>query len=170
MKKLSFLVILLCLCLSIPHLLKAQEIQPLLEQNIKYSHNEENWYPSITVAVSGLTADQANWKDDSENHSIAQLVSHLVYWNGRMLKSMKGEEVPPFDGNNDATFTAFTQEEFEEMTKELDEILTGIEEVTREFNEEQMKGWAPSLANIASHNAYHTGQMVFIRKQNGWWR
>ncbi len=170
MKKLTFLGLMLFACLCTSQQLKAQEVQPLLEQNIVFSHNQENWFPPISVAVDGLTDEQASFKGNSVDHSIAELVSHLVFWNERMLKAMKGEEVPQFDGNNDATFTAYSEDDFGELAGRLDQILTGIEEVSRDLNPEQMKGWAATLANIASHNAYHTGQMVFIRKQNGWWR
>ena len=170
MKNLSFFVLALGSLIGFSGEVQGQELQVILEKNIKYSHDEENWYPSLSVALDGLTADQSNWKDNSGNHSISQLVSHLVFWNGRMLKTMKGEDVAQFDGNNDNTFTNFTQEEFNTLTRQLDTILSSIEEVSRSFTKEEIENWAPTLANIASHNAYHTGQIVYIRKQKGWWR
>jgi hypothetical protein len=33
-----------------------------------------------------------------------------------------------------------------------------------EARDAKLKGWAPTIANISAHNAYHTGQIVFVRK------
>jgi hypothetical protein len=32
-----------------------------------------------------------------------------------------------------------------------------------------LEQWAPIIARIGTHNAYHIGQIVFIRKTQGWW-
>ena len=147
-----------------------QTTNEFLVKQLKYSHSVENWFAPVNVATEGLTAEKANWHDDSGNHSIAQLVSHLVFWNERLLKGMRGEEVTDFSGDNDATFSEISEEEWLEMVKRLDEILTEIEVESRKLEDKQLEGWSETLANIASHNAYHTGQIVYIRKQQGWWR
>ncbi|MFC3878645.1 DinB family protein [Algoriphagus namhaensis] len=150
--------------------LQAQSQNEFFEKQLKYSHDTENWYPSLSVAVDGLTAEQANWKDDSENHSIGQLLSHLTFWNGRLLESMQGGTPPNFNGNNDETFDAFDEVGLELQIQDLDSIMTAMEKKTAEMTPKEIEGWGETLANIASHNAYHIGQIVFIRKQNGWWR
>jgi hypothetical protein len=37
-------------------------------------------------------------------------------------------------------------------------------------DEGMLNEWSSSIANMCSHNAYHTGQIVYIRKKNGWWQ
>lgn len=144
--------------------------QEFLVKQLEYSHTNENWFAPVNIAMDDLSAKNANWHDDSGNHSIAQLVSHLVFWNERLLKAMQGKDVAEFDGNNDITFSEISEEDWKNMTQKLDQILSEIEEETKKMNEEQFAGWKETLANIAAHNAYHTGQIVYIRKQNGWWR
>ena len=41
--------------------------------------------------------------------------------------------------------------------------------VNNQCNGGTIKEWSSSVANISTHNAYHTGQIVYIRKRNGWW-
>ncbi|MEO9891214.1 hypothetical protein [Aurantibacter sp.] len=33
----------------------------------------------------------------------------------------------------------------------------------------ELSDWSSEIANMCSHNAYHTGQIVYIRNQKGWW-
>lgn len=148
----------------------AQTTNDFLVKQLEYSHSNENWFAPINVATEGLKADQANWHDDTGNHSIAQLVSHLAFWNGRLLQSMKGNPVPQFDGDNDATFSEISEDEWTDMVGKLDQIMNEIEMETKKLEGKQLEGWSETLANIAAHNAYHTGQIVYIRKQNEWWK
>lgn len=156
--------------LGISSHLRGQEMNSFLTKQLEYSHSNENWFPPIAIAVEGLDASQASWKDESGNHSISQLVSHLVFWNERILMSMQEKQVPSFTEDNAVTFNKFTDQEWSELTIKLDEILSQIEEETQKLAQEKLEGWSETIANIASHNAYHTGQIVFIRKQKGWWR
>ena len=55
-------------------------ISILLEQ-LRTTHNVKDWFVPANTAIAGLTAEQANWKDNSENHSIAMLTTHLIFWN-----------------------------------------------------------------------------------------
>lgn len=168
--KTSFLLFLLTFSLVSFQKAFCQIDQEFLVKQLKYSHDEENWFAPVNVAMDSLSSENANWHDESGNHSIAQLVSHLVFWNERLLKAMQGKEVVEFDGNNDLTFSEISEEDWKQMTQKLDQILSDIEVETQKMNEEQFAGWKETFANIAAHNAYHTGQIVYIRKQNGWWR
>ena len=33
----------------------------------------------------------------------------------------------------------------------------------------KLQAWASTIAHIGAHNAYHVGQIIYIRKQQGWW-
>jgi hypothetical protein len=73
MKKLAVLL-LLTLPLSVPA--SAQEKKPpttlrgvLLEQ-LHTTHDKEDWFVPASVAVDGLTAEQAKWSPGPGNHSI----------------------------------------------------------------------------------------------------
>lgn len=148
----------------------SQEMNSFLVKQLEYAHSNENWFAPVNVATQGLNAEQANWHDGTENHSVAQLVSHLVFWNERILNAIQGKTVPNFTDDNKVTFSEISEEDWSNMTIKLDQILTDIETETKKLEGEPLEGWSETLANIAAHNAYHTGQIVYIRKQKGWWR
>lgn len=139
----------------------------LLEQ-LKSTHNSKNWFVPVMVALDGLTAEQAAWKDKG-NHSAGQLAYHLLFWNERSLKDFKGESNPSFSGNNEETFDKFDQKQWADVVKRLDQVLTSIEKWVEGASDEQLAKQAATLANISAHNAYHTGQIISVRKAQGSW-
>jgi uncharacterized damage-inducible protein DinB len=121
------------------------------------------------IAVEGLTADQANWKDGSDNHSIAQLTTHLIFWDEEQLAKFKGEKPVAFSGNNKETFSDVNEADWQATVKKLDSVLTGWEQAIENANDDQLKSWYSTIAHIGTHNAYHIGQILYIRKMKGWW-
>ncbi len=145
------------------------EVKSVVLEQLKDSHNNKNWYAPMNVAIEGLTAEQANWRDSTGNHSIGQLVSHLIFWNERNLIAFQGNKAPDFSGNNEETFTRFDPANWDMAVTKLDSIETHLENIFEQATDEQVKNWASTAARIASHNAYHTGQIIYIRKHKGWW-
>src|SRR5690349_6712474 len=80
-------------------------LKSILLEQLKTTHDTKDWFVPANIAVEGLTAEQAGWKDASGNHSIGQLAAHLVFWNQQQLSKMKGEPPPKYSGNNDDTFS-----------------------------------------------------------------
>lgn len=154
--------------MSLPSLAQG-DLRSTLLQQLKDTHNNKNWFVPANIAVDGLTPEQANWKDGSGNHSAGQLAYHLVFWNERVLTSLKDQKPPDFSGNNEETFTAFDKNSWTDLVKRLDAVMAGIEKVVQEADEAKLKKIAPTIANISAHNAYHTGQIVFVRKLQGAW-
>ena len=66
-------------------------LKSVLLKQLKETHNEEAWFVPVKVAIEGLTSEQAAWKDATDNHSIAQLENHLIFWNKQQLAKFKGE-------------------------------------------------------------------------------
>lgn len=147
----------------------SQDLRATLIQQLKSTHNNEEWFVPANLAVAGLTAEQASWKDGSGNHSVGQLTHHLVFWNERTLKNLKGEKQAEFAGNNDETFDSFDKKTWDDLVKRLDAVMAGIEKIVADAPEAKLKEIAPTIANISTHNAYHTGQIIFVRKlQKSW--
>ena len=44
---------------------KAVTLRSVLLEQLRTSHSEKDWFVPIDVAVEGLTAEQASWKDGS---------------------------------------------------------------------------------------------------------
>src|SRR5712675_92439 len=140
----------------------------LLEQ-LRTTHNTNDWFVAPSKAVDGLTAEQASWTDGKGNHSIGQLTYHLVFWNRRSLAKFKGEPEAKFSGNNEETFDSFDAKTWSATVRQLDEVMTELERVVENADENQVKAWASEIAHIGTHNAYHIGQIVYIRRLQGSW-
>jgi len=140
----------------------------LLEQ-LKTTHDQKDWFASAKEAVEGVTAEQANWRDGKGNHSIGQLTAHLVFWNRQQLAKFKGEKPADFSGDNNETFNRFDAAKWTATVKELDEVMTALEQVVKTADEASLQKWASARAHIGAHNAYHVGQMVYIRRLQGSW-
>jgi len=147
----------------------APTLKSVLLQQLRDTHTNSNWFVCAKVAVAGVTPEQANWTDGKGNHSVGQLAYHIWFWNKRNLDQMKGEKVEKFSGNNDETFTKFDAKSWSETVQQLDTVLTELEKVLENADEAKLQKIAPTIANISAHNAYHIGEIVMVRKEQGSW-
>ncbi len=148
---------------------QSPSIKSVLLQQLKTTHNKAEWFVPVNTAVEGLNAAQANWKDSSGNHSIAQLLNHLIFWDLGLLEKFNGKTAPAFNGNNDDTFTPTTAAQWEASVKRIDSVLTAWEVAIAQADEKTLSSHYATIADLNTHNAYHTGQIIFIRKQQGNW-
>ena len=140
----------------------------LLEQ-LRTSHTEEDWYVPANIAVEGLTAEQAKWTPGKGNHSVGQLAYHLWYWDDRSLTQFKGEKPAPFDGNNNETFDNFTATQWDDLVKKLNQVMIDWEKAVETADDATLAKNASLIAHIGAHNAYHLGQILYVRKLQGVW-
>ena len=146
----------------------APTLKGILLEQLRTTHNQKEWFVPANVAVEGLTAEQANWKDGKGNHSVGQLVNHLIFWNLEELAKFKGEPSPKYSGNNDDTFN-FDAKQWTDAVKQLDEVLTAWEKAVEAADDAKLKDWYSIIAHIGAHNAYHIGEIVYVRKEQGSW-
>jgi uncharacterized damage-inducible protein DinB len=153
--------------------------QILLEQ-MRACHDQTSWFVTVNTALAGLTAEQAAWKDGSSNNSIWQVVNHLVFWDHRYLNRFKGIPNPEFKGENDDTFEGggLTDADWKKTVEEIDNLMSEWEKALNEADESKLETpldkdpegtWGAYIAHINIHNAYHIGQVVTLRKQQGSW-
>ncbi len=147
----------------------ASGLKQVLLVQLKATHNQKDWFVPANIAIDGVTLEQAMWQDKSGNHSIGQLTNHLIFWNEQQLAKFKGLKPADFSGNNEETFTGFDKNKWAETIKRLDRVLSDLEKVIEGADESKLTAWAPTIANISTHNAYHTGQIIYIRKLQGSW-
>ena len=170
MRKLAFLLL-----FAVPFAAAAQTKTPpntlrgvLLEQ-LHTTHDKEDWFVPANVAVAGLTAEQAKWSPGKGNHSVGQLTYHLWYWNSRELADFRGEKPAPFDGNNNETFDNFTAAQWDDLVKKLDQVMTDWEKAVETADDQKLAKNASLIAHVGAHNAYHIGQILYVRKLQGVW-
>jgi ketosteroid isomerase-like protein/uncharacterized damage-inducible protein DinB len=145
-------------------------LKSVLLRQLKTTHTQKDWFVPANIAVEGLTAKQAMWTDGSGNHSVGQLANHIIFWNERLLKQFKNEPVENFSGiKNDETFNSFDEKSWDATVKKLDEVLLSWEKEIKNADEAKLEDWYENIANMSTHNSYHTGQIIFLRKLQGSW-
>jgi uncharacterized damage-inducible protein DinB len=147
----------------------APTLKSILLDQLHSTHDKSDWFVCGNVAVANLTPEQARWTDGKGNHSVGQLTYHLVFWNQRALQNFRGEKPPKFSGNNDETFNNFDAKQWNDTVHQLDQVMTDLEKTVASATDAQLAEWAPTIANIATHNAYHIGEIVMVRKEQGAW-
>ncbi len=144
-------------------------LRSILLHELETTHNKADWFVPISVAVDGLTPEQANWQPANGGHSAGQLTYHLLFWNRLNLERLQGKSSGNFTGNNDETFTKFDDKQWSDTVKQLDQLMTDLEKLVASADEKKLASMATTIANICTHNAYHVGQIVYVRKLQGSW-
>jgi uncharacterized damage-inducible protein DinB len=148
----------------------APTLKSVLLAQLKSTHNAQEWFVPAIPALAGLTVEQAGWHPSGDNHSIAQLVNHLTFWDKRQLAKFKGEAASAYDGNNAETFVPIVDKAgWDAAVRQLDELMTAWESAVETADDAKLQSWFTTIAHISTHNAYHTGQILYIRKQQGSW-
>lgn len=169
MKKLLLVLMFVKVAATYAQGTKTPALKTILLEQLRTTHNVKDWFVPVNIALEGLTPEQAKWKDGSGNHSIGQLASHLIFWNLQQLNKFKNLPQPAFDGNNNETFNSFDKDNWKATVQKVDSVLTAWEKVIEEADDIKLQSWYSTIAHISTHNAYHTGQIIFIRKLQGSW-
>jgi uncharacterized damage-inducible protein DinB len=169
MKRLLVLLVLALSCSGFAQSAPPTNLRAVLLEQLKTTHNSKDWFVPISVATDGLTPEQVNWKDGKGNHSVGQLTYHLLFWNKRELAKFKGQPEERFSGNNDETFDNFDSKKWADTVKQLDQVMMDLEKFVETADEKTLEKNASEIAHIGTHNAYHVGQMIFVRKLQGAW-
>jgi hypothetical protein len=147
----------------------APTLKSILLDQLHSTHDKSDWFVCANVAVANLTPEQANWSDGKGNHSVGQLTYHLLFWNSRSLATFQGHPLPNFKGENTETFDKFDAKSWNDTVNKLNQVMTDLEKAVANASDAQLAQWAPTIANIATHNAYHIGEIVMVRKEQGVW-
>ncbi|MEY2355495.1 DinB family protein [Lysinibacillus capsici] len=148
------------------------EAKTILLDQLLANANDPSWYISFSEVVEGLSEAEAFWKPDSSSHSMAEIVQHLIYWNKIWQIRYRENQVKASSQTNNAnTFLVKEEVTFYELKEKLLHILLTWQEL---IEEEQLLSivngfpvkaqWWAIISNAATHNAYHIGQLAYLRK------
>jgi uncharacterized damage-inducible protein DinB len=151
-------------------------LRSLLLAELHSTHDKAEWFTPVNTAVADLTAEQAKWipqnahgkQDANANHSVGMLAYHLVFWNENALARLQGEK-PKGPNSNDATFNDFDAAHWADIVQRLDRVMKALETEVEKMPEEKLAEVANTISHISTHNAYHTGQILYVRKLQGSW-
>ncbi len=170
----KILLLLSCLCFQqamaqVKDAKAPATLKSVLLAQFKTTWDQQEWFVPVVNGIDGITAQQASWKPADSSHSVGELVYHLAFWNKHLLDQFNGKQLPAFSGNNNETFDAFTEASWKATVDQLKQVMEDWEKAIEAADETKLQSWYTSIANMNTHNAYHTGQILYIRKQAGNW-
>jgi hypothetical protein len=121
--------------------------------------------------LAGLSGEQACQGALGSPHSIATLLGHMLCWQEWLLGFVRDAEFP--EPSAEQNFPAVTPQQWPGLVQRFLDTLNEVEALAtpencaRELVKERSLGYA--LASQASHNAYHLGQIVLLRRILGLW-
>ncbi|WP_102273231.1 DinB family protein [Cytobacillus massiliigabonensis] len=153
-------------------------VKDVIADQLLANANDPSWYLPFAESVKHLTEKEAFWKPNKDCHSIAEIVQHLLYWNETWqtrYKESNVQAVLPLDNNNES-FIIPDNQSFSNIKERLLIVLLQWQDLlTEERVESDVCGfpekvkWWEVLGNVTTHNAYHIGQIIYIRKlQKSW--
>ena len=155
----------------------SQALRALLIADLRSTHNQPEWFLPLSTSVAGLTPEQAKWiptnsagkVNPNANHSVGMIANHILFWDRNALAQLKGE--PTTNPNtNDETFNDFNPANWEKTVRDLDTVMNSLEQLVQQADSATLLRIAPTIERISTHNAYHTGQIFYVRKLQGSWK
>jgi hypothetical protein len=155
----------------------ASALRSILLSQLRSVHNHPEWFLPLNTAVSGLTPQQAAWvpvnsegkTNPNANHSAGTIASHILFWDADALAQLKGERTRG-TATNDETFNQFDPANWSKIVRDLDAVLSALEELVEHADDSRVVQIAPMIERISTHTAYHTGQIFYVRKLQGTWK
>lgn len=156
-------------------------INHLLQTHLEETFTRERWHPPLATAVWGLTAEQAAWKPAPERHSIWQIVRHLIHWKRGVLQALGGD-APDFERMTAEDWPEVTgdQATWEADVRALHDIYAEFRQRLEALGEEGLQRAVRSymqsaepvvvarrLLGVFTHDAYHSGQIQYLRALQG---
>ena len=142
---------------------------------LESTFEKDSWYPPLKDALEGMTAAQACWKPSGEAvNSIWDNVNHLIYYKERLVANLQGQEWAK-TLSNDETFNLMEQshddEEWDEVVKRAKNAHHSLRELLTSTSKEELHRYSTEaeLADFITHESYHTGQIIQLRKLQGSW-
>ncbi len=123
--------------------------------------------------LSDLTEEQAMAVPPGSPYSIAQVAAHLRFWQQREIVWARGETPPKVD-DLEATFTAPPAGTWHPLVQDVLACMEQLKHLAREQAAQPSVAYnngtvGYGLATSALHNGYHLGQIVLLRRMQGFW-
>lgn len=138
----------------------------------------ERGHIPIARALPDITPELASQRMEGIPYSIYQLLKHMSYWQDFMLTFLEGG-IPQAPGSVMESWPAEEAPGDEaELQDTVRHLLQGVEKAVAFARtvqlDEPLSGFPGEtkggiLRNIASHNSYHLGEIVLLRRLHGAW-
>lgn len=155
---------------------------PFLREQLRKGYSDDPWHgPATTVVLDGITAAEAAAHPIPGAHSIWEIVLHLTAWQNEVRRRLGGSApAAPEEGDwpqpSEASETAWQRDRelLGASLTELLEVMSGLAERDLERTGGSISDRDAALGTgvthramvngLVQHLAYHTGQIVLLRK------
>lgn len=155
-------------------------IKGLINTQISNSFDTNGWFVAVMNALDGVNVEQACCKPTDDVNCIWETLAHLTYYNHAYVERFKGIDYEYDVSSNDETFSVGEYDEatwqseiarFRTVMSEFRDLIEAADEAkfAEPVSASDQTKWATLILNIASHNAYHAGQIMLLRKLQGSW-
>lgn len=147
-------------------------LRDVLLQNWDYVMDQEDWYPPALDALKDVTAELALWKPEgSPVNSIWENVLHLLYYKQRLLARLEGTTLLHEAADNDETFIVHerSEEAWRLAQEQLKDVHAALRRKIEQLPEEELEESPQRFVSLITHDAYHIGQLIMLRKMQGSW-
>lgn len=147
----------------------------LILRMLDTTFDKESWHAPFKTSIEGLTAEQARWRQAGEaTNTIWENVNHVIYYKERLVADLEDREWT-LNLDNNETFSLTEQiKDDKEWIAVVERAITvhyRLREALNKMPTEQLErnSFEEKLLDITLHDAYHTGQIIQIRKMQGSW-
>ncbi|KSU64497.1 hypothetical protein AS034_01255 [[Bacillus] enclensis] len=170
------------------------ELMDIFRMEFDFCWNKEAWFLPLESALKDLDSTHASWQPPGGGNTIWQIVNHLNYYNAVLIKQLNDPILRKKESSGKAAFgdigepagleweSVLAEDTFggsgeAENTEKWDAVLEETRQICGELRKTLARGSDSQLdeerigrlARQMLHNAYHIGQIVLIRKQQGSW-
>ena len=151
----------------------------ILEKIVSHVLSGKGAHAEAESVFEGLDWKLTGIHQDGAEHSIFQLLNHMIYWQEWVMKWLDGEEAAIPEraaGSWPGSLAPANQEDWE---RAVGRFKAGVDELTAQSREGDIFSLRLSVATeksrlemihtIGSHNSYHLGQVVILRQMLGAW-
>jgi uncharacterized damage-inducible protein DinB len=147
--------------------------EKVLNRTIRRALSGEGAHVEAEKVFEGLDWRVAGAQPEKAEHSIYQVLNHVSYWQGWVVKWLKGKSpaIPKHaSGSWPGARSPAGRKEWEEAVQRFEKGLVDLERLAGKvdlFSRNGEKTRIEMLHTIASHNSYHLGQVVVLRQMLG---
>lgn len=150
----------------------------ILMDQINACYHDPSWFVPLQEILIDLTVEEAASVPSNEGHSIWAIVNHLIFWNQRWLDRFIVEHVDGENAaNNDDTFyvdpSSINELHWRQTLYKLENVFRDWNKALEESDEHKLEKpiptyfnapWWGVVSNVCTHNAYHVGQIMLLKK------
>ena len=153
--------------------------QEVLQRTLAHALSGEGAHAEAKASLEGLDWKIAGKQPVGVEHSIFQLVHHMNYWQEWAVKWLDGEDPIVPERASGSWPGGPGPASGDEWGRVVERFETLIDRLSRQCREDDlfsmrvsvgtMKSRLEMLHTLASHNSYHLGQVVLLRRMLGAW-